>query len=80
VLTPLTYLGGVFYSVNQLPPFFHTLSLANPILYMVNLFRYGLLGVSDVSPTVSIAVLSGLTLVFLIITTWLFKRGHGLKQ
>jgi ABC-2 type transport system permease protein len=48
VLTPLTYLGGVFYSIELLPQFWQTLSLANPVLYMVNAFRYGLLGVSDI--------------------------------
>ena len=49
VLTPLTYLGGVFYSISMLPDFWQTVSLANPILYMVNTFRYGILGVSDIS-------------------------------
>jgi ABC-2 type transport system permease protein len=49
VLTPLTYLGGVFYSIDNLSPFFQTVSLFNPIVYMVNTFRYGILGVSDVT-------------------------------
>lgn len=80
VLTPLTYLGGVFYSIDQLPPFFRTLSLGNPILYMVNLFRYGFLGVSDVNPWTAFFVLFGFFLGFLILTTWLFKRGKGLKN
>jgi ABC-2 type transport system permease protein len=80
VLTPLTYLGGVFYSIDQLPPFFRTLSLGNPILYMVNLFRYGFLGVSDVNPWLAFLVLIGFLLVFIILTTWLFKRGKGLKN
>jgi ABC-2 type transport system permease protein len=48
VLTPLTYLGGVFYSITLLPPFWQTVSLANPVLHMVNAFRYGILGVSDI--------------------------------
>lgn len=80
VLTPLTYLGGVFYSVNQLPPFFRDLSLANPILYMVNLFRYGFLGVSDVPPMTAFLVLLGFSAGFLVLTTWLFARGKGLKN
>lgn len=80
VLTPLTYLGGVFYSIDQLPEFFRTLSLLNPILYMVNLFRYGFLGVSDVNPWVAFAVLWGFLLLFATLTTWLFKRGKGLKN
>jgi ABC-2 type transport system permease protein len=80
VLTPLTYLGGVFYSVNQLPPFFRTLSLFNPILYMVNLFRYGFLGSSDVPPLTAFLVLLAFTVGFLVLTTWLFARGKGLKN
>ncbi len=80
VLTPLTYLGGVFYSVQQLPPFFRDLSLVNPILYMVNLFRYGFLGISDVAPWTAFWVLIAFTAGFLILTTWLFARGKGLKN
>jgi ABC-2 type transport system permease protein len=80
VLTPLTYLGGVFYSVNQFSPFWRTLSMANPILYIVNAFRYGFLGVSDVSITAAFTLLSGLTLVLLVVTIVLFKRGVGFKN
>jgi len=80
VLTPLTYLGGVFYSVNRLPPFFRDLSLANPILYMVNASRYGFLGISDVPISISFEVMGGATIVLLIVTLWLFKRGSGLKN
>ena len=53
VLTPLTYLGGVFYSITLLPPFWQTVSLANPVLHMVNAFRYGILGVSDIKISVA---------------------------
>jgi ABC-2 type transport system permease protein len=80
VLTPLTYLGGVFYSIDQLPPFFKTLSLFNPILYMVNAFRYGFLGVTDVSIAVCFAVMGGLTALFFGLTLFLFIRGAGLKK
>ena len=80
VLTPLTYLGGVFYSIDKLPHFFRVLSLFNPILYMVNAFRYGFLGVSDVSIATSFEVMIGFTLALLILTLWLFKRGSGLKN
>ncbi len=79
VLTPLTYLGGIFYSIDLLPPFFRTLSLFNPILYMVNAFRYGFLGISDVSLWVSFAVMGGLCIVLIGVVMWLFKRGVGLK-
>jgi ABC-2 type transport system permease protein len=80
ILTPLTYLGGVFYSIDRLPHLFRILSLANPILYMVNAFRYGFLGVSDVSVLLSFEVMIGTTLALLILTLWLFKRGSGLKN
>ena len=80
VLTPLTYLGGVFYSIDQLPPFFRMLSLANPILYMVNAFRYGFLGVSDVPMWLAFSVMGGLALVFFVLTLVLFIRGTGVKS
>lgn len=80
VLTPLTYLGGVFYSIELLPEPFRTLSLFNPILYMVNAFRYGFLGISDINPVICFAVLLGMTLVFFLVTLWLFVRGAGFKN
>ncbi|MDB5264520.1 MAG: Transport permease protein [Parcubacteria group bacterium] len=80
VLTPLTYLGGVFYSVSMLPPIFQTISFFNPILYMVNAFRYGFLGISDVSVGLSFAIMGGISVVLLVLSLWLFKRGVGLKN
>jgi ABC-2 type transport system permease protein len=80
VLTPLTYLGGVFYSIDQLPEFFQVISHANPILYMVNAFRYGFLGISDVSLALSFGVMISLTVVAFIVTIILFRNGAGLKQ
>lgn len=80
VLTPLTYLGGVFYSVEQLPELFRNLSYFNPILYMVNAFRYGFLGVSDVPLTLAFSVIGGLTLLAFAVTVWLFRTGAGFKQ
>src|SRR5690606_7152796 len=59
ILTPLTYLGGVFYSITLLPPIWQNLSLANPILYMVNAFRYGILGVSDIPVGIAYAMVVG---------------------
>ncbi|TVO70751.1 ABC transporter permease [Sedimenticola selenatireducens] len=79
ILTPLTYLGGVFYSINMLPEFWQQVSLANPILYMVNAFRYGLLGVSDIS---MVAALGIVVLFILALTTFslmLLSRGIGIK-
>jgi ABC-2 type transport system permease protein len=80
VLTPLTYLGGVFYSIDRLPPFFRELSLANPILYMVNAFRYGFLGVSDVSVETSFIVMIVICILLLALALWLFEKGNGLKS
>lgn len=79
VLTPLTYLGGIFYSVTMLPGIWQDISLANPILYMINAFRYGMLGVSDISLGTAYAV----TVLFIVVlysySLWLLKRGVGLR-
>ncbi|HYF10471.1 MAG TPA: ABC transporter permease [Candidatus Paceibacterota bacterium] len=80
VLTPLTYLGGVFYSVSALPPFWEGLSKLNPILYLVNGFRYGFTGHSDVSVGVSAAILILLTAVLATVVYILFRRGYGLRN
>jgi ABC-2 type transport system permease protein len=79
VLTPLTYLGGVFYSVNQLGTPWRELSHANPILYMVNAFRFGLLGISDISMTVAYVVMIGFAVVLAAIGMYLLDRGIGLR-
>lgn len=80
VLTPLVYLGGVFYSIDLLAEPWRSIALANPILYMVNAFRYGFLGVSDVPLLHAFAIVTG---VILLMTIWawiLLARGVGLKQ
>ena len=79
VLTPLTYLGGIFYSIDQLPEFFRILSLFNPILYMVNAFRYGFLGITDVPLSLAFGVMGGLTVLAFIVVMYLFHTGKGLK-
>ena len=80
VLTPLTYLGGVFYSISLLPEFWQAVSLGNPILYMVNAFRYGILGVSDISIgfayMIAIVFVVGLFSLNLV----LLNRGVGIRQ
>ncbi|GHD47857.1 ABC-2 type transport system permease protein [Marinobacter persicus] len=80
ILTPLTYLGGVFYSIQMLPEFWQGVSMVNPILYMVNGFRYGILGVSDVNPFVSL----GMILVFIVllaaIALRMLARGKGIRH
>jgi len=80
VLTPLTYLGGVFYSMSLLPEFWQTVSMANPVLYMVNAFRYGLLGVSDINLSSGIAIILGFTFVLAVYAHSLMKRGVGIKS
>ena len=80
VLTPLTYLGGVFYSMSLLPEFWQTISMANPVLYMVNAFRYGLLGVSDIKLDSGLAIILWFTLVLAIYAHSLMKRGVGIKS
>jgi ABC-2 type transport system permease protein len=80
VLTPLTYLGGVFYNVDQLPTPWKEISYANPILYMVNAFRYGLLDVSDISIGWAYAVMLGFVVVFGAICLNLLHRGVGLRS
>jgi len=79
VLTPLTYLGGVFYSISLLPDFWQTVSMANPVLYMVNLFRYGFLGVSDVDLLLGETIIMIFIVILTICSLWLLKTGRGIK-
>jgi ABC-2 type transport system permease protein len=80
VLTPLTYLGGVFYSISMLPEFWQNVSKLNPILYMVNAFRYGILGTSDIGIGQAYAIL----LVFVVLLfsgcMFLMRRGIGIRE
>ena len=80
VLTPLTYLGGVFYSVSALPTPWREISYANPILYMVNAFRYGLLGITDVDMRLAYVVMLAFAVALAAISLYLLKRGVGLRS
>lgn len=80
VLTPLTYLGGVFYSVNMLGEPWQAISRANPILYMVNAFRFGVLGISDVHIGVALLVMLAFVVALSIVALQLLKRGVGLRS
>lgn len=80
VLTPLIYLGGVFYSIDMLPAFWQGVSRFNPILYMVNAFRYGILGVSDIDITHAFAIILLFTVALTVFALVLLKRGTGLKS
>jgi len=79
VLTPLTYLGGVFYSIELLPEFWQTLSMANPVLYMVNAFRYGLLGVSDIPLTTAFSLILLFIALLVLYSLRLLRLGVGIK-
>jgi ABC-2 type transport system permease protein len=80
ILTPLTYLGGVFYSIKLLPGWAEAATHANPIFYMVNAFRYGLLGVSDVPLWVAYALMLAFVAVLGALSLWLLRRGVGLRS
>jgi ABC-2 type transport system permease protein len=80
VLTPLTYLGGVFYSISLLPEFWQTVSKANPILYMVNAFRYGILGTSDISIGVAYAIVLFFVVFLFSVCLALLNRGTGIRE
>jgi len=79
VLTPLTYLGGIFYSISLLPEFWQHASLINPILYMVNAFRYGFLGVSDINLVLSYAISIGFIIILYLFSLYLLRKGHGIR-
>jgi ABC-2 type transport system permease protein len=80
VLTPLTYLGGVFYTIKLLPEWAQGISHANPILYMVNAFRYGFLGVSDVRVGLAYTIMIGSAVILYVSCVWLLYRGVGTRE
>ncbi len=80
VLTPLTYLGGVFYSISMLPAFWQGVSQANPVLYMVNAFRYGLLGVSDINVVWAFVMVIAFCVVLFVYSLYLLERGKKLRS
>ncbi len=79
VLTPLTYLGGVFYSIDVLPPIWHKLSLFNPILYIVDSFRFGMIGSSDINAGFSLLMILVFVLIFYGIAMLMLRRGKGIR-
>ncbi|MDH3870593.1 MAG: ABC transporter permease [Gammaproteobacteria bacterium] len=80
ILTPLTYLGGIFYSINMLPEFWQNVSLANPILYMINAFRYGFLGISDIRLAASYAISIAFIALLYGFSILLLRRGYGIRS
>jgi ABC-2 type transport system permease protein len=79
VLTPLTYLGGIFYSIGMLPELWQKISLANLILYMINAFRYGFLGISDISLVTSYAISGGFIVALYLFSLYLLRTGRGIR-
>jgi ABC-2 type transport system permease protein len=79
VLTPLTYLGGIFYTISLLPEFWQKVSLVNPILYMVNAFRFGFLGVSDINIGISYLIVCVFIAGLFAFSLYLLNKGHGIR-
>ncbi len=79
VVTPLTFLGGTFYSLSMLPPFWQTVSMFNPIVYLVSGFRWSFYGVADVGIATSLAAIAGFFVLCLVVAWWIFRTGYRLK-
>ena len=80
VITPLVFLGGSFYSVNMLPPFWQKVTMFNPVVYLVSGFRWSFFEVSDVSVGISLAVILGFLSMCIVIVGLMFKTGYRIKQ
>ena len=80
IITPLTFLGGSFYSIDMLPPFWQTVSLFNPVVYMISGFRWSFYGLADVGVGVSVVMATIFMGVSLAVVAWIFKTGYRLKN
>jgi ABC-2 type transport system permease protein len=80
VLTPLTFLGGAFYSITMLPPLWQKITLFNPVVYLISGFRWSFFGVSDVNVVASVGATLGFLAVCIAIVSWIFKTGYKLKN
>lgn len=80
IITPLTFLGGSFYSINMLPPIWQTLTLFNPLVYLISGFRWSFYEISDVDVGISLAMTALFLLIFMTILYWIFKTGYRLKK
>jgi ABC-2 type transport system permease protein len=80
IITPLTFLGGSFYSIDMLPPFWHQCSLFNPVVYLISGFRWSFYEHSDVSITTSVIMILAFTVICLSLIGWIFKTGYGFKK
>ena len=80
IITPLTFLGGTFYSINILPPFWRAVTLFNPVVYLVSGFRWSFFGIADVSPATSLAMIGLFLAICLATVAWIFRTGYRLKS
>ena len=80
VITPMSFLGGIFYSLNMLPPFWQTVALFNPLVYMINGMRWAFYGITDVHPLYSGIVIIAFALILFAIIAWIFKTGYKLRK
>ena len=80
IVTPLTFLGGAFYSISMLPPAWQTVTLFNPVVYLISAFRWSFYGVSDVNVGVSLAMVLGFLALCILLVGWIFKTGYRLKS
>ena len=80
IVTPLTFLGGSFYSISMLPPVWQTVTLFNPVVYLISAFRWSFYGVSDVDVTLSLGMILGFLLLCILAVAWIFKTGYRLKS
>jgi ABC-2 type transport system permease protein len=80
VVTPLTFLGGAFYSIDMLPPAWRTVTLFNPVVYLISGFRWSFFGTSDVSVEISLGMTAGFLAVCIVVVAWIFKTGYRLKN
>lgn len=80
IVTPLTFLGGSFYSIKMLPPFWQTVTLFNPVVYLISGFRWSFYGVADVAVGISLGVTALFLAIFLAIVAWMFRTGYKLKN
>ena len=80
IVTPLTFLGGSFYSIQMLPPFWYQVSLLNPVVYLINGFRWTFFGFADVNIEICVAVVLGFLLICFTIVWWIFRTGYKLKS
>jgi len=80
VVTPLTFLGGTFYSIDMLPPFWQTVALFNPVVYLVSAFRWTFFGIADVNVGISIAMMAAFMVACIGIIVWIFRTGYRLRN